>query len=192
MTWDPVHDSQALFRKVLDALARPGRPLDASDEAARADLDAGLDSRLLALALTLCDAETSLSWPGSPEKEEALAKITDAKAAPPGEADFLVSDAGHAGLEACLEAARIGDLTDPHRGATVLALVPPLWSGGPWVASGARIPGEVSFGVEGDPAPWLALRDRKNAEFPLGVDIVLVDGAGRLLGLPRGTRVRGG
>ncbi len=65
---DPVHGTQAVFRRVLDAMARPGRvhelPAALFAQPSRPALPLG--TAAAAVVLTLCDAETALWWSPGP------------------------------------------------------------------------------------------------------------------------------
>lgn len=54
--------------------------------------------------------------------------------------------------------------------------------------TGPGIQGERYFRVSGLPAEFWALRERA-ARFPLGWDVFLVDATGKVIGLPRSTRI---
>jgi alpha-D-ribose 1-methylphosphonate 5-triphosphate synthase subunit PhnH len=59
---DPVHDAQATFRALLQAMSSPGTTVALPVQLPGAQA-AGLCPALAALVLTLCDVDTPLHWP---------------------------------------------------------------------------------------------------------------------------------
>lgn len=192
--FDLVAGSQAIFRAVLDAMARPGRlgRLPVAD--ARCPV-AGC-APLAALLLTLLDHEVTFAVvPAAGDHALAdrlsdyLTVVTGSRPAPLDRADYVVALGGLA--PGCLERLKRGTLTYPDASATLLILVPSLTAGRglPAALAGPGVPSETVVQLAGlTPADLVALAE-VNAEFPLGVDVVLVDAAGAVVGLPRSTRV---
>ncbi len=189
MSLDPVHDLQSVYRKILDAMSRPGTVLDLGREAGLLDMDLPFNKALVLVALALLDAETSfaLSSSDSASQSKALSRMTYARPATPGEADFVFVPSG-ADVAAAIAGAKAGSLVDPHLGATIVIEVPSLDEAGGLTLSGPGIESTARLGLGIDHG-WLAARRAKNIEFPLGVDLIFVDGRSRLSALPRSTRV---
>ena len=183
---DPVHDSQATFRAVLDAMAQPGRVVELP---ARPAPPAPLNAAAMAVCLTLLDFETPL-W-----LDEAAAAAADALrfhcgcpvvAAPDGAAFALIAetrrmpplDAFDAGLSAY-----------PDRSATLILQVESLRAGD----AGVRLSGpgiRTNATLEAAPLPggfWDQAR-RNHALYPRGVDVILAAPTA-LAALPRSTEV---
>jgi alpha-D-ribose 1-methylphosphonate 5-triphosphate synthase subunit PhnH len=190
MRLDAVHDLQKVFRKILSATASPGAIVDLEREAELLDLDLPLNKGILLVALALLDAETSFNVASrdSAAQEKAISQMTYAKPAYPGEADFVFV-IGMAGAAEAIACARTGSLVDPHLGATLVVEAESLDEGGGLVLSGPGIESTARLKVGLDPL-WIAARAAKNVEFPLGVDLLLVDLRFRLAALPRTTLIR--
>src|SRR5699024_3224068 len=86
-----------------------------------------------------------------------------------------------------LAAVRTGGAAAPEDGALVALAVPALDGGPSLRLTGPGIPGERVIAPRGVPADLAAVR--AGAAFPAGFDVLLVDPAGRVLGLPRSTRI---
>jgi alpha-D-ribose 1-methylphosphonate 5-triphosphate synthase subunit PhnH len=54
---------------------------------------------------------------------------------------------------------------------------------------GPGIPGRRVVKLSGISAELLAARDRVNAHYPLGIDLIVIDQEGRIIGLPRTTQI---
>jgi alpha-D-ribose 1-methylphosphonate 5-triphosphate synthase subunit PhnH len=193
---EPVHDAQAVFRLLLDAMSRPGRmqtlPPDCRDTLGHPQ---SLPPALAAVLLTLLDADTRL-WvaPGldtAPLRAwlrfHAGARIVGQ----PEDADFALLTAGEADPPLL---ARLPAGTDvaPQDGATVLLVVPRMEAGaGPlrWRGPGIEHEHRLAIGGLGD-AFW-AWRRAQQAGFPCGLDVVFTAGHD-LVALPRSTRVEVG
>jgi alpha-D-ribose 1-methylphosphonate 5-triphosphate synthase subunit PhnH len=201
MRLDPVHDTQRSFRRIMEAMSHPGSIVDLGEEASRIDIDVPLNKGMMLVALTLLDAESAFAVTTADRRDRALqvasgisreiARLTYAKAVGADRADFVFAlGAGKAATEA-IAAAREGDLLDPQLGATIIAEVWKLEDDGPLLLAGPGIETSSRLGLDLDPS-WAAERAKKNAEFPLGIDLILVDSRSRLAALPRTTIVTEG
>jgi alpha-D-ribose 1-methylphosphonate 5-triphosphate synthase subunit PhnH len=192
--FDIVFDSQATFRIVLDAMARPGSIglLTALDQ--RCPLP---DYRpLTAVARTLLDHEVTFAVVAGTSLEEAtalshyLAAATGSRSASPAEADYVITDGPlERGLLTCLKR---GTLTFPDESATLIVLIPDFATADDTLTvtlTGPGIPGTLATRLPGFSAENLSERRVANAEVPRGVDLLLVDPTGRVMCLPRTTKV---
>lgn len=184
---DPVRESQAVFRRVMDAVARPGT---LADLAFAVDGPPGLDCAAAALALTLFDFETPVwldptlaggdaeSWirfhAGCPLTDDpstaAFAVVTRAETCPP------------------LAAFNPGDAKYPDRSTTVVLQVLGLEGGEAVTLTGPGIRDQAVIAPRGLPDGFWAQVQANHGRFQFGVDLMLVAGS-RLLALPRSTRV---
>jgi alpha-D-ribose 1-methylphosphonate 5-triphosphate synthase subunit PhnH len=198
MQLDPVHDAQRCFRKIMEAMASPGSIVELGEEASRVDIELPICKGLLLVALTLLDSESSFAVTTADRRDWTLqivrgitreiARLSYAKAAPAADADFVLALGRGKAVAEAIASARPGTLLDPQLGATVLAEAGRLDREGPLLLTGPGIESSSRIGVDLDPS-WIAERERKNLEFPLGVDLILVDSLSRLAALPRTTAV---
>lgn len=176
-TFDAVFDSQRVFRRLLEATASPGKlfVLPPFEDCSPTD----------SIARALLDHETTFHVVGENEGNFTLA--TGARYAPLHEADFVfVHEPGRVALDM-----KRGELEWPELGATAVYAVERLSNFGPITLrlSGPGVSGERMLGIKGLPLSEVkAIRDSR-ADYPLGVDVYLVDGAGQVCGLPRSTKV---
>ena len=175
--WRP-ETHQALFRRILDATARPGMAVDL------ADLLDGAPAALAALA-TFCDNTQSLADLTGTLTPSDWAFL-DVPRTAPEKAAFILAH----GAEAPAFAPRLGALDLPEGGATVVVLVDSLSGGAALALQGPGISATRSLAPQGLAPEWLTARARWCADFPLGVDLVLADAA-QLTALPRTTQVKG-
>jgi len=194
-SFDPVRDSQATFRVLLEALARPGTlgRLPAGDE--RCPLPDG--AAVAGVLLTLLDHEVRfavVAGDGGGDRAGAVATyLTTATGSRPDSAenaDFvLLLGAPPAGLPLAL---RRGTAPRPDEGATLVALVPSLagQDDGTVIAlSGPGVKSGTTLAVAGWRPPDLAAVAAANAEPPRGIDLILVTPDGTVAALPRSTKL---
>ena len=187
---EPVRDTQLTFRVLLDVMARPGTvrqlPVPARD--------APVNPWLAAALITLLDHEVSLAvepFEGADELELFVRQRTAAGRATADRADFVVvsSERLHPSLPLAL---RQGSLAYPNDSATLVILVPPLDEAGSDGAvlalAGPGVPAGFTFRVGGLPPALFEAREEA-AEYPCGIDLILVDPAGRVAALPRSTAI---
>ncbi|CAM2144246.1 Alpha-D-ribose 1-methylphosphonate 5-triphosphate synthase subunit PhnH [Pararobbsia alpina] len=185
---DPVHDSQAIFRVLLDTLSRPGtlgriQPvLDADGPLAHIPCSA------FAALLTLADYATPV-W--IQQHDDALAATVRFHTGAP-----IAQHANEAAFAYIHEAADIpaadtfalGEPETPDRSTTLLIRVDALEGGRPLTLSGPGIESSVTIAPRGIPDAFWHARAELAPAFPCGIDCYLVCGA-ELMGIPRTTLV---
>lgn len=180
----PVADSQAVFRAVLDAMARPG-----AIHAVHAPTEppAPLHRATAAVLLTLADADTPLwlDFAASAARDWTVFHC-GAPSADPDAAAIAVA-LGPVSLAQFLA----GTDEQPELGATVVLQVAALGQGRTLTLSGPGLLHGATLLVDGLPAGFAAEWARNATLFPRGVDVVLCAGD-RLAALPRTVAVREG
>ena len=199
---------QRTFRSLLDAMARPGEVVEVTRDIQGDPLDAsasGLTEPALAIADVLLDAATTVAVAGEAGERAAsvLARRTHASACAAGEAAFAFIPTAVRGddARAFVRSLSAGTLLDPHRGATCIVGCDTLMGAdrtgartgavagaavvGSWGLTGPGIRNIVRIGL--DRTDVMEARAERADEFPCGIDLVFVDGAGHVLCLPRTT-----
>ncbi|WP_017428944.1 phosphonate C-P lyase system protein PhnH [Vreelandella jeotgali] len=183
---DPVHDSQRLFRQLLQAMAEPGTlEMPRAPEPPR---EASIGPALWGALLTLCDLDTPLwiaSELDSPALREALrfhtgCPITEDSAA--AEFALLTSNSLAQGIDFS-----IGSDAYPNRSITLLIALEHLEASGPWQLSGPGIADRRHLDI-GEADGLMARLGANRASFPRGMDAILTCND-RLVAIPRSTRV---
>jgi alpha-D-ribose 1-methylphosphonate 5-triphosphate synthase subunit PhnH len=184
---DPVHDAQASFRAILDAMAHPGRIRELPVSLA-AMPPAPLGIAAAAIALALCDIDTPI-WLDLPLAAAApyLAFHCGAPTAiGPTQARFAF--AANAAALPPLESFALGSDEYPDRSTTLVVEVAGLIAGHGMRLTGPGIRDDALLSVAGLPARLWEERAMLAELLPRGLDMILVSGA-RLVALPRWTRV---
>ena len=182
---DAVHQSQATFRAVLDALARPGR-LAVLPLPARAP--AGISPAAASVLATLVDLDTPVHLAPGLDRGAVAGFVTAGLGAPlvaPRVASFALVPAAD-----LLPLSRFAEGSDayPDRSATVIVEVAAFGTGDTLRLSGPGIRTVETLQVAGLPAGFAAAWADQRPLFPLGVDLILCCGD-RLAGLPRTVRI---
>ena len=185
---DPVRASQAVFRSVMDAMARPGT-IVAAGGLAQAPQPLGLVAA--AVALTLIDYETPV-WldPALAQSPEVAAWLRFHTGAPltddPRQAAFgFIADPPRMPP---FEAFSQGSMEYPDRAATLVLQVERLSDNGGFWLSGSGIRGSRALSASPLPADFAARMRANRALFPRGLDIILAS-ATTLAALPRSVHV---
>lgn len=186
---DPVSEAQLTFRAILDALARPTRPIALTTAVAGTD---SLTPAAAAVLLTLCDDATAI-WLDDRLRSEVgaveawLAFHTGAPVvASPGKASFAVVSSPAALPQLSIFAE--GTDEAPHTSATIIVLDPDLPRGKQFTADGPGFERPVSWSAPTFPADFATQWEANRAKFPRGVDLIIA-AADTIVGLPRTTRL---
>ena len=192
---DPIRASQHIFRVVLDALANPGTIRTSIVHPRLIAENLSVNPYLASVLVTLLDHEVSLhvaDGPGSAELADFLVRRTRTSLADASTATFVVAHAetGNYGLPELLHR---GSLEYPDDGATLLIDIPPLGQEsakdleltmtGPGIATVERL------WVSGLDSKFIESRNAATANYPMGIDLLLIDPEGRLVGMPRTTQL---
>jgi alpha-D-ribose 1-methylphosphonate 5-triphosphate synthase subunit PhnH len=183
----PVFDSQATFKQVMDAMARPGSILEIT---VTARPPAPMGPAAGAIALTLADHDTPVHL--SPAMIEAGvqswlafhtgALVTDERS----EAAFAFVEAG--GQMPPLSTFATGTQDYPDRSTTLVLELADLTGGEPLGLKGPGIDSSTEIAPVGLPQHFDCMWTENAALFPRGVDLILVAGT-KVLCLPRTTNV---
>jgi alpha-D-ribose 1-methylphosphonate 5-triphosphate synthase subunit PhnH len=179
---DPVLESQACFRAVLNALARPGS-LHRVGESLVPPVP--LSCAAAAVLLTLVDGETTLFLPPAFFPARGWVSFHCGTVPLPRAADagFVLDD--RLPDLATLDA---GSDESPDAAATVILQVAALGSGRRFCLSGPGLRVPVSLEVDGLPDDFASQWAANHALFPRGIDLLLCSGA-TLAALPRSVAV---
>lgn len=191
---DIVHDMQSVYRKIVDASARPGQLADLTKEACIVKEEGNNEcpASILLLALTLFDQEVTFKVIS--EKEENITKtinqLTYAKPVETEDADYILilQDAEVAALDTAIEKAKPGTLKNPHSSATIIVEVSEVSDEPTLLLKGPGIQAIEFVHVETN-EKWVESRQMKNKEYPLGIEMMFVDHQEQLLALPRTTQI---
>lgn len=183
---DPVLDSQAVFRAVLDAMARPGRLHRVST---LDDVPAPLAPATAAVCLALVDQDTPL-WIAPDLRSQGTETFLRFHCGCP-----LVDDRTKAAFAIAsaaklpgLDGFAIGDDAYPETSTTVIVQTRGLAAGEGLTLRGPGIEDTHRLAVSGlRNGVWREWADN-GLLFPCGVDLILVDGQ-TLAALPRTTTV---
>ncbi|MBZ9673042.1 phosphonate C-P lyase system protein PhnH [Mesorhizobium sp. ES1-3] len=186
---DPVFNAQAVFRALMDAMARPGsvQPLPAL-----ARPPAPLSATSGAIALALCDNDTPLwldpalhasvaisSWLGFHTGAPLANTSADAHFA------FIAMPAEMMAIDGFSQ----GTQDYPDRSTTLILQVGDLASGAPLLLEGPGIETSATIAPAQMPRHFVEQWKQNNKRFPRGVDIILATSDG-ITCLPRTTRIK--
>jgi alpha-D-ribose 1-methylphosphonate 5-triphosphate synthase subunit PhnH len=185
---DVVHDSQAVFRALLDALARPGSIVSVDAALAEAAPHGRVQRAAFASLLALADYSTPVHLPdddralGDAVRFHTGAPLT----ADPAQAVFAyLSDAR---TMPALDTFALGEPESPESAATLFIQVDSLDEGPPLTWRGPGIRESRTVAIGGLPPRFWQERAALAPLFPCGIDCYFVAG-GSLVGLPRTTHV---
>ena len=179
---DPTHDSQRLFRAILEAFAHPGSIVGLPQPPEGVDR---LSPAATAFLLTLVDRDTPL-WlePGlDSDAVRSFVRFHAGAAIVTAKADALFAVLTPDGTPT-LDGFAIGTDAYPDRSATLLFELPSLGGGPLRRIRGPGIDGSATIAIPGLPASFWSEWTANRALFPCGVDLVFAAGSD-LLALPR-------
>ena len=185
---NPVMQSQAIFRVIMDAMARPGKVISTTTDA---EPPAPLNALAGAILATLADADTPLWLDQHLSSQKSLKDwLTFQVGAPfavePSQATFAVLS--QADRLPSLEIFAQGEQDYPDRSTTLIIQVEHLSNDPVWALHGPGIKDTAHLSVQPISPLFLGQWADNNSLFPRGVDIILVS-SDAIACLPRTTRI---
>lgn len=183
-----VDSTQQAYRKVLEALSFPGK-VNSVDKCPN-DLSP-LISQTGLICLTLLDSEVTFHVAEETQLiTETIHAYTGCHSTNASNADFIVLPLLTSNEEIIkkLNEAKIGDLVKPHKSATIILEIESLTSGYKYslIGPGIKFTNQLNCTISPE---ILEKRKEINTEYPLGIDLILVDQQGYVVGLPRTTQI---
>ncbi len=172
--WQP-QTQQKIFRQLLHCFSYPGEVVSLKEQI-------GTDSIIVAILSTILDQ--TVTW----NDEDNLISQSDrlllqSLLNSTEKAQYVVKNASSTPVDDFK--INIGDLCNPEKGTTLILQGKSLGKGDINLhLSGPGIPHSKNILLQGFDTHWFTLRNQWNGNFPLGVDLILVD-AEQLLALPR-------
>ncbi len=172
-----------MFRLILTAMSHPGSVL------ALPELDGEPEALSLFLS-PLMDQETTFAVIGDRLLSERLQRSTFARPVDVDEADYII--AAQASTEGMMSRFRRGTLEYPDRSATLVYRVESLGHGDlSLTLSGPGVDGQTELEIGGMDMDEFRQLQGANMDFPLGLDALFLDRAGRIAAIARSTRTEG-
>lgn len=169
---------QRIFRQLMNAFSYPGRVYDLQDICQ--------EDVLIGILATLLDSVTGLSDPAGLLQADDWERLQAQRAEIERANIIIYPGAAPVDIQPCL-----GTLENPDQGATLILRVKALGEGRHFNISGPGVVGRIPLLSEGLNPSWLRLHQQWNAQYPLGVDFLLVDDT-RIAAMPRTTRIHRG
>lgn len=199
MQLDMIHDIQSTYRKVLNTMSRPGIIENLCTEALKVDINVTCYNSTFLVMIMLLDREVSFNIvsKNSESLSNLISQMTYAEAKPVEEADyiFVLRDECDQCLGEVIQNAKIGDLIDPNKSASIIAEFDNFNGFDEKTEDNLKLlfkgPGikEVQeVNISGN-THWINKRREKNEEYPLGIDLICIDKNENVLSIPRTTHI---
>lgn len=188
IAYNTVHDSQAHFRKILYAMARPGLCINLDGPDLHPPLDLYRSSASIGLALM--DRYVQFYCHNySSDTTAYLALNTGAAQGSLKEADFIFVHATEAGY--CMQQAKMGSLEYPDESATLIIQVEGFerTDGLSVQLQGPGIEGQRTISVSGIEPLLIETFMEVNSEYPLGIDCIFAAPDNSIMCIPRTSRI---
>lgn len=186
--FDVVLDSQSAYRKLLKAMAFVGEKQSIASEANKFNYEINASKTMQVLINMLLDADTSFCCINNEELAKQIMHITYCPQGKIDEASFILVQNQYDLLQAILSANK-GTLENPQLGATIIYECDDLNSQDEYIIQGPGVDGEKCICLP-NAKYYLEVRNNVNQEFPLGIDMIIIDKKGDLVALPRTTIIK--
>lgn len=193
MAIDVVHDTQEVFREILHCMSRPGTIKSIAEVSERLERKTFCQNATFLSAMTLLDAEVGFHVVGenTASNEELFSAYTLSKLADLKEADyiFIMQDAEKLFIQDVFTQAKKGTFIDPQHSATIIIETEMLLNEQHLTLEGPGISNTESVKIAASEY-WVNARAEANKEYPLGVDMILIDRQSNIMCLPRTTIIQ--
>lgn len=179
-----VHQTQQHYRTLVDIFSYPGK---IAKNVEKPNNYSTFCDGVLMTAMTLLDNEVTFHTTFKSDGQE-FSTLTGAMMADEiGESDYLIIKEKDLTTE-IFEKASIGTLPSPEKSATLIIEVESFHEGQFYKLTGPGIKDEVMVQISLEPE-WVSNRNGKCEEYPLGIDLILIDGQSNMMSIPRTTKM---
>lgn len=186
--FDFVHDTQKVFRHMLQAISNPGTFRDLGEEASRFQ---SICAPLVVLGCTVLDNEKKMYVERNQKLDTILHDLTLCNKGEVGNADyvFLSSMMNYGSMKKLFANVKNGTYADPQDSATIFILCDTMEGEERVILKGPGIKEELKLGLDIYVKRIIELRQEQQMEYPLGIDLFFVSKEGKLMGIPRLCRI---
>ncbi|WP_411844411.1 phosphonate C-P lyase system protein PhnH [Salinicoccus sp. HZC-1] len=175
-----VHNTQKHYRELVDLFSRPGEIRISTFDTPNFT---GFSDAVLATVLTLFDNEIAFYANDKKDCDE-LQTLTGGQChGDLAEIDYAVVKADEL-TEGLFENVKAGTLASPENSATLIIEVVSIGEGHRYALKGPGIKAENILEMTLDPK-WMKMRTERCKEFPLGIDLILIDRHNQMTVTPR-------
>lgn len=177
-----VHDTQKHYRELVDLFSRPGEVRISTFDIPNFT---NFPDAALATVLTLFDNEITFYTQDQTDSGEFQTLTGGQFSEELSEADYVVVKE-HELTEDVMRSLKIGTLGSPEKSATLIIEVDSIGEGHKYSLRGPGIRTVNEIEMTFDPK-WMIHRTELCSEFPLGIDMILIDRHNQLTVIPRTT-----
>jgi alpha-D-ribose 1-methylphosphonate 5-triphosphate synthase subunit PhnH len=191
---DLVQDTAKSYRKLLDSFSRPGEIFSLADYTKNIDIETPFFDSTLLISYILLDGEVSYNIvdPKVRESKDLISRLTysNLKSFEQSDYIFLTLNGDQELKKEAILQSKVGSFENPHKSATIICEVESLFEGDSYILKGPGIKtqNKIHLNFLND---WLKIRNFKNKEFPLGIDMIFIDREDNLMSIPRTTETKG-
>lgn len=193
MAIDQVHDTQRVFRQLMQGMSHPGKIVSVQEQTTKLDYDMPCFDATMLCALALLDGEVTFHIVGHRNEAflDKLSKYTLSKSVPIYEADYIfaLQNTSDDVIVEAMENCKNGDLLNPDNAATWIVESSPLSNAATYTLTGPGIKHIQNVHIGVSEVIW-SCRQKRVEEFPLGIDCIFVDKDAQLVCVPRTTIVQ--
>jgi alpha-D-ribose 1-methylphosphonate 5-triphosphate synthase subunit PhnH len=191
---DLVQDTAKSYRKLLDSFSRPGEIFSLADYTKNIDIETPFFDSTLLISYILLDGEVSYNIvdPKVRESKDLISRLTysNLKSFEQSDYIFLTLNGDQELKKEAILQSKVGSFENPHKSATIICEVESLFEGDSYIFKGPGIKtqNKIQLNFLNN---WLKIRNFKNKEFPLGIDMIFIDREDNLMSIPRTTETKG-
>jgi len=187
--FDGVFTAQRVFREVMDAFSHPLRTYKIEIDAVKNTLINGRDTIIKMLAFVFFDNTVSFYIHDNDALSDEISELTLAERSDIESADYVVIK--NPETFDFVDKIRTGTLVDPHKGATVIIIVPEIGGKTLIHGEGPGIKNKRALLINEHAADFLFKTASLNIEYPRGFEIIFATGRGEIAAVPRRVKITG-
>lgn len=179
-----IHQTQQHYRTLIDIFSYPGK---IAKSAEKPNNYSTVSDGVLMTVMTLFDNEVTFHTTFKSDGQEFITLTGARMVEEAGDADYVVIKEKDLN-SSIFEKASVGTLPSPEHSASLIIEVESFHQGNFYKMTGPGIKDEVIIQVSLD-EKWIHHRNEKCKEYPLGIDLILIDDQNNMMSIPRTTKI---